>query len=587
MNFLLQAALLFAAAVIAVPIAKRLGVGAVLGYLFAGIVIGPWGFRFIANVEDVFHIAELGVVFLLFLVGMELNPKRLWVMRRAVLGLGCAQVFVTSIPITLLAYLYSKDLVVALLIGTTLALSSTAFALQALSEKRQLNTRHGRAAFSILLLQDLAVVPLLAIIPLLGVDDGVASFSWWGLIRTLGVIAVVVLAGRYIVHYLFKTIADTGVKEAFTALSLLIVLGTALLLESVGLSMALGAFLAGVLLSESAYRHALQADIDPFKGLLLGLFFMAVGMSVNFSLFTDHALSVLLIALALIVIKFTALLGLGRAFGLSWTSSTSLAAFLPQGGEFAFIIFNVAVAAFVLPQNIAELLILAVTLTMALTPLIVLGVETLQSNRKRLTQGFDQMPTTDNRVIIAGFGRVGQIVARILAAKKIGFTALDNSPGQVDFVQRFGNKVYYGDASRMDLLRSAGADKAQLFVLTISDAESSLQTAEMVSRNFPHLRIIARARDRKHVYQLMDLGISQIWRDTFYSSLKMAEATLQGLGLPRQESSSIVETFRTHDEHRLHAHHEMHNDEERMIYMTKQSAKELEELFDEDKEDAV
>lgn len=587
MSFLLQAALLFAAAVIAVPIARRLGLGAVLGYLFAGIAIGPWGLRFINNVEDILHFAELGVVFLLFLIGIELNPRRLWVMRRTVLGLGCAQVFVTSLPIALAAYIFTKDPIAAFVIGTTLALSSTAFALQALSEKQQLNTRHGRAAFSVLLLQDLAVVPLLAIIPLLGADDNTQAFSWLVLFKTLGVIALVILVGRYIVHYLFKIIADTGVDEVFTALSLLIVLGTALLLESSGLSMALGAFLAGVLLSESEYRHELEADIDPFKGLLLGLFFMAVGMTVNFGLLTDHTLVVLLIASALVVVKFVVLFVLGRAFGLSWTSAMSLAAFLPQGGEFAFIIFNVAVAAFVLAEDVAELLILAVTLTMAVTPLIVLGVETMQKRLLQPAPGFDLMPESDNRVIIAGFGRVGQIIARILAAKKIGFTALDNSPGQVDFVKRFGNKVYYGDASRMDLLRSAGAEKAQLFVLTISKPESSLRTAEMVSRNFPHLKIIARARNRKHVYQLMDLGVTHIWRDTFHSSLKMAEATLESLGLPRQQSSKIVDTFRQHDEHRMHVHHEMHNDEERMIYLAKQSAKDLEEQFDEDKEEAV
>ena len=587
MTFLVQAALLFAAAVIAVPIAKRLGLGAVLGYLFAGIVIGPWGLRFIDNVDDVFHFAELGVVFLLFLIGIELNPKRLWVMRRAVLGLGCAQVLVTSIPITLVAYLYTKNLVVAFVIGITLALSSTAFALQALSEKQQLNTRHGRAAFSILLLQDLAVVPLLAIIPLLGADDSTHTFSWLGLLHTVGVIAVVILVGRYVVHYLFKIIADTGVHEVFTALSLLIVLGTALLVESAGLSMALGAFLAGVLMSESEYRHELEADIDPIKGLLLGLFFMAVGMTVNFGLLGDHLTEVLLIAIALISIKFLVLLGLGRASGLTWISATSLAAFLPQGGEFAFILFNVAVAALVLPEQLAELLILSVTLTMAVTPLIVLGVETLQNRLQKTVRGFDQMPASENRVIIAGFGRVGQIVARILAAKRIGFTGLDNSPGQVDFVKRFGNKIYYGDASREDLLRSAGADKADLFILTINDPEASLRTAQMVMRSFPHLKIIARARNRKHVYRLMDLGVTQIWRDTFYSGLKMAEATLEGLGLPRQESSQIIETFRLHDEHRLHAHHEMHNDEERMVYLAKQSAKELEELFDEDEEEGV
>ena len=548
MNFVLQAAMLFGAAVIAIPIAKRIGLGAVLGYLFAGIVVGPWGFGFISNVDDIFHFAELGVVFLLFLIGIELNPHRLWVMRRTVLGLGVAQVAITAIPITIIAFVFIREFTPALIIGLTLALSSTAFALQTLSEKQQLNTRHGRAAFSILLLQDIAVVPLLAIIPLLGTGVEAKVFSWWALIKTVGMVALVILVGRYIVHYLFKIVAETDVREVFIAFALLIVLGTALLLEESGLSMALGAFLAGVLLSESEYRHELQADIDPFKGLLLGLFFMAVGMTVNFGLLNSHFLDVILIAIGLMAVKFFALLFLGRAFGLSWTSATSLAAFLPQGGEFAFIILNVAVASFVLSSAISQLLILAVTLTMVATPFLVSGIEAIQKKWKSSAPGYDHMPESENQVIIAGFGRVGQIVARILRAKRIGFTALDISSGQVDFVKRYGNKVYYGDASRLDLLRSAGAEKANLFILTIGDPETSLHTAEMVTRNFPNLKIIARARNRKHVYQLIDLGITQIWRDTFYSSLKMAEATLESLGLSRQESSRVVETFRQHDE---------------------------------------
>lgn len=579
------AALLFGAAVVAIPVAKRFGLGAVLGYLFAGVAIGPWGLQLVTNVDDIFHFAELGVVFLLFLIGIELQPRRLWVMRRTVLGMGCAQVALTAIPIGIVAYIYTHNLVIAFVIGVTLALSSTAFALQTLAEKHQLTTRHGRAAFSILLLQDVAVVPLLAIIPLLGLDDGAVVFSWWALVRTVVVVVLVVLVGRYIVHYLFSIIADTGVREVFTALALLVVIGTALLLELAGLSMALGAFLAGVLLSESEYRHALQADIDPFKGLLLGLFFMAVGMLVNFGLLGSHLGAVLAIAFGLMAIKFIVLVALGRVFGLTWVSATSLGAFLSQGGEFAFILFSVAVASTALPAEMSEILILAVTLSMAVTPLLVLVVETLQTKLKKSTdQDFDQMPESGPQVIIAGFGRVGQIIARILRAKKIGFTALDNSSGQVDFVKRFGNKVYYGDATRVDLLRSAGADKAALFILTISNIETSLKIAESVHENFPRLKIMARARNRKHAYQLMDLGVIHVWRETFYSSLKMAEATLESLGISRTESVEIVDTFRRHDEQRLLDHHNMHNDDERMVYLAKQSAKELEEMFEQDEE---
>lgn len=583
MNILLDAAIIFGAAVIAVPIAKRVGMGSVLGYLVGGMVIGPWGLELITDVQDILHFAELGVVFLLFLIGLELQPRRLWVMRRTLFGLGFAQVTISAIPIAFAAWFFTDTLMAAIILGFTLALSSTAFALQTLSEKKQLTTRHGRASFGILLFQDIAVIPLLAIIPLVSGTNPAEPFSWLSLARTIGVLIVVVLAGRYVVRYLFRAIAETHVREVFTALALLIVLGTALVVEHAGLSMALGAFLAGVLLSESEYRHALEADIDPFKGLLLGLFFISVGMSVNFGLLHSHTLQIALFAIGLMATKFTILLVLGLTFGLPWPSAVRLAAFLPQGGEFAFVILAVATQTLLISENIADILILSVTLTMTLTPPLVSLVESIQGRtRPGQEPGFDTMPDEEPRVIIAGFGRVGQIVARILRAKKIGFTALDNSPGHVDFVKRYGNKVYYGDASRIELLRSAQTDKATLFVLTISNPEISLKTAETVRQHFPELKILARARNRKHAYQLMDLGITHLWRDTFYSSLKMAEATLEALGLSRSESAHSVETFRQHDEQRLRDSHHTYTDEERMIYLAKQAAGELEEMFDKD-----
>lgn len=585
MSYLLQAAIFFGAAIIAVPIARRFGLGSVLGYLAAGIVIGPWVLGLITDVKDILHFAELGVVFLLFLIGIELEPRRLWVMRRALLGLGFGQVAISAIPIAAVAYIFTDAVTASIIIGLTLALSSTAFALQTLSEKKQLTTRHGRASFAILLFQDIAVIPLLAIIPLLGADTQSEAFSWWALLKTIGTLLVVVLVGRYIVRYLFRIIAETDVREVFTALALLIVIGTALVIEQAGLSMALGAFLAGVLMSESEYRHELEADINAFKGLLLGLFFISVGMSINFGLLHEHLPSVLLIALGLMAAKFTVLLFLGRVSGLPWASAAHLAAYLPQGGEFAFVILAVAVKALLVSQQLTDILILSVTLSMALTPPLVSVVEAIQRRLNRTKEpGYDTMPDEEPQVIIAGFGRVGQIIARILSAKKIRFTALDNSPGQVDFVKRFGNKVYYGDASRLDLLRAAGADKASLLVLAISDIEASLRTAEQVLRQFPHLKVMARARNRKHAYQLMELGVANFWRDTFYSSLKMAEATLESLGLPRHESAQIVETFRQHDEQRLRDQQQMHKDEERLIYLTKQSARELEEMFEQDED---
>ena len=586
MNYLLDAAIFFGAAVIAVPIAKRFGLGSVLGYLGAGMVIGPWGLRLITGVDEILHFAELGVVFLLFLIGIELQPRRLWVMRRTLFGLGFAQVLVTAVPVGVAAWFYTGTATAAIVIGFTLALSSTAFALQTLSEKKQLTTRHGRAAFGILLFQDIAVIPLLAVIPLFGMANPTGAFSWLALAKTVAILAAVVFLGRYAVRYLFRIVAETEVREIFTALALLIVLGTAVVVEQSGLSMALGAFMAGVLLSESEYRHAIEADIDPFKNLLLGLFFISVGMSVNFGLLQTNTLQILIISIGLMLIKFVVLAGLGRAFGLTGTSAIRLAAFLPQGGEFAFIILAVALQAYLVPGDLVDTLILSVTLTMALTPPLVSLVEAIQNRTKPVTErGFDSMPEEQPRVIVAGFGRVGQIVARILRAKKIGFTALDNSPGNVDFVKRYGNKVYYGDASRIDLLRSAQADKAALLVLTISNPEISLKTAEAVRRHFPHLKILARARNRKHAYQLMDLGVTHIWRDTFYSSLKMAEATLESLGLSRSESTGIVETFRKHDEQRLRDDHHTYSDEKRMVYLAKQAARELEEMFEEDEKE--
>lgn len=586
MTYLLDAAIFFGAAVIAVPIAKRFGLGSVLGYLGAGMVIGPWGLRLITGVDEILHFAELGVVFLLFLIGIELQPRRLWVMRRTLFGLGFAQVVLTAIPVGIAAWFYTDTATAAVVIGFTLALSSTAFALQTLSEKKQLTTRHGRAAFGILLFQDIAVIPLLAIIPLLGGANPAAAFSWLTLAKTVAILAGVVFIGRYAVRYLFRIVAETEVREVFTALALLIVLGTAVVVEQSGLSMALGAFMAGVLLSESEYRHAIEADIDPFKNLLLGLFFISVGMSVNFGLLQTNTLQILIISIGLMLVKFLVLVVLGRAFGLPGTSAIRLAAFLPQGGEFAFIILAVALQAYLVPGDLVDTLILSVTLTMALTPPLVTLVEAIQNRTKPVTEhGFDSMPEEQPRVIVAGFGRVGQIVARILRAKKIGFTALDNSPGHVDFVQRYGNKVYYGDASRVDLLRSAQADKASLLVLTISNPEISLKTAEAVRRHFPHLKILARARNRKHAYQLMDLGVTHIWRDTFYSSLKMAEATLESLGHSRSESTGIVERFRKHDEQRLKDDHHTYSDEERMVYLAKQAARELEEMFEEDEKE--
>jgi monovalent cation:proton antiporter-2 (CPA2) family protein len=584
MSVFTEAAIFLAAAVIAVPLFRRLGLGSVLGYLIAGIVIGPWGMRLVVEVDNILHFAEFGVVLLLFIIGLELQPARLWIMRRSIFGLGTLQVGVSTLALTVAAYAMGVPLHTALIVAFALSLSSTAFALQMLAEKNQLNTRHGRAAFSILLFQDIAVIPLLALIPLIGADGGASGTSTlWAAAKALLAIIAVIVGGHYLLHHVLRIIAATGAPEVFTAVALLIVVGTALIMEAVGLSMGLGAFLAGVLVADSEYRHALEADIEPLKGLMLGLFFIAVGMSVNVGLIGTQYLLVSALVVGLLAAKFVILLVLGRLGRLKIQSAFSLASIMPQGGEFAFVIFTVAVGAGLLAAELSELLILVVTLSMAATPLIFVVNERVQTAVKPpQTREYEQPPAQGNKVIIAGFGRFGQIVARILRAKKIGFTALEVNPEHVDFVKRYGNKIYYGDASRVELLRAAQADQAKIFVLAIDDIDASLRTAKVVTQYFPHLKIFARARNRKHAYQLMDLNITMIWRETLLSSLDMTKSILMGLGLPKSESDHAIETFKVHDEKRLLEHHDIHNDEDKRIYLTQKAAAELEQLFEED-----
>lgn len=585
MSLLEQTAIYLGAAVLVVPLTKRLGFGALLGYLAAGVIIGPWGLRLIREVDSIMHFAELGVVFLMFIIGLELQPSRLWALRKTVFGTGLAQVVITGAVIAIVANVAGLNARAAILVGVTLALSSTAFALQLLAERRQLTTRHGRVAFGILLFQDLAVVPLLALIPLLGhrgtilVDDRL----WFDVLEVVLVLAVVIVGGHYLLRPVLRAVAATKVPELFTALALLVVIGTALLMEAAGLSMALGAFLAGVLLADSEYRHALEADIEPFKGLLLGLFFIAVGMALNIGLVTEQPITVLALVVALVAVKSATLFGLGRKTGLSAESSRGLAVVLSQGGEFAFVLFVVAVGAGVIDQQLADLLIVVVTFSMVATPLLFMlnesfGVRAIGASEK----SYEKPAGEENPVIIAGFGRFGQIIARILRARKIGFTALDISSEQVDFVKKYGSKIYYGDASRLDLLRAAKADKARIFVLAIDDVEASLRTADTIRQHFPNLKIYARARNRQHVYQLMDRGIQVIRRETFESSLDMARQVLQGLGMSKAEAEQIAATFKQHDLARLYSSHSVHDDEEKMALLAKEYARELEELFEQD-----
>lgn len=582
---LLDVIVFLVGAVIAVPLFKRFGLGAVLGYLVAGVIIGPWGLRLIEDVDDILHFAELGVVMLLFIIGLELQPSRLWALRRLVFGYGGAQWLLTGGLIAAMGLALGLSLGTALLVGLVLALSSTAFALQLLAERNDLPKRYGRMAFAVLLFQDLAVVPLLAIVPLLGNQTETAA-PLVTIAKAVAILAVVIVAGRFLLRHVLRVVALSRVREILTATALLVVLGTALLMEQAGLSMALGAFLAGVLLADSEFRHQLEADIEPFKGLLLGLFFMAVGMSLNLGLIVDTPLAVATVVIMLIGIKFAVLFGLGKWVGLDTPSARRLGLVISQGGEFAFVVFGVAVGAGALEQNLSELLIVAVSLSMVLTPLLLL-LEDHATAVPPPDDNYDAMPDEHAPVIIAGFGRFGQITGRVLGAKRIGFTALEVNQEQVDFVRKYGATIYYGDASRLDLLEAAGAADAKLFVLAIDEPEASLRTARIVRQHFPHLKILARARNRKHAYELMDLGVQTIRRETFLSALDLTKSVLLSLGHPDSEASAIVERFKRHDLQRLEEHRHLHSDEQKMQAFAKTAARELEEMFERDADDNI
>ncbi|MFT4046239.1 MAG: monovalent cation:proton antiporter-2 (CPA2) family protein [Solimonas sp.] len=582
---LVDIAWFLSAAVLFVPLFRRLGLGAVLGYLSAGIVIGPDGLGAIGEPEKVLHFAEYGVVLLLFIIGLELQPSRLWAMRRAVFGIGGAQVLLSTAGLGLVAIGLGLDGRTALVAGFGLAMSSTAMVLQMLSERRELSTRHGRIAFSILLFQDISVIPFLALIPLLAGGDARGSFAEHGLaaLKTLGVFFAVVLGGRYAVRPVMKRIAAAGTPELFSAAALLIVVGTALAMEAVGLSMSLGAFLAGVLLSESEFRHELQADIEPFKGLLLGLFFIAVGMSADLTLLRTEPMTIIGLVVTLLAVKALVLWGLARLDRLNGDGAGALAASLAQGGEFAFVLFAAAVGAGVMSPPLSALLVLVVTISMIVTP--PLFSLQMRLRKRRQARPYDDIQTDEHEVLIAGFGPFGQIVARVLRVKRIPFTVLDKDFAHVDFVRQFGNKIFYGDASRLDLLRAAHADKARLFVLAIPDIEASLRTAETVLQHFPRLRVFAAAVNRQHALRLMDLGIApaDVIRRSYYSSLEMTRRVLRGLGDSEEAAARAIDMFRAHDEQLLARQFEVPRDDlQKMKQTTADAAAELEQLFAED-----
>jgi monovalent cation:proton antiporter-2 (CPA2) family protein len=582
--WLVDTAIFLAAAVVAVPLFQRVGLGTVLGYLTAGVIIGPSGLGLIEQVEGTLHIAEFGVVLLLFLIGLELQPSRLWKLRRAVFGFGGAQVAASAVVLAGFGLAFGLALPVALVIALALSLSSTAFVLQLLSERNELTAAHGRAAFGILLFQDLAAIPILAIVPLLGAGAATAPAGSMlgGFAVVVTVLAGIFAAGRFLLRPVFRIVAQTRSHELSAAWALLVVVATALAMQQAGLSMALGAFLAGVLLADSEYRHEAEANIEPFKGLLLGLFFIAVGMSADLGVVFERPGVVIGVAIGVVAVKAAVLTALGRAFDLRAESVRKLAFSLSQGGEFAFVIFGVARQSGLLTPAVTEILIVVVTLSMATTPALLAANDAWSRRRRAEAQPFDEVSGEDGAVIIAGFGRFGQIVSRILTWKKIPTTAFELDPTQIDVIRRFGHKIFYGDAARIDLLRAAGAEHARLFVLAIDDVDASIRTARVVRENFPDLRIIARARNRQHAHALIDLGVAYVIRETLASSLEASAHVLEELGLSGDQARQAVRRFRQHDEELLERQRAAQGDEAAFLAISLDAAAELEQLLTED-----
>ncbi len=585
-GFLWSAVLFLMAAVVAVPITKKLGFGSVLGYLLAGIIIGPAGFQFVTNVEDILHFSEFGVVLLLFLIGLELEPKKLWQLRMPIFGMGGAQVASCFLAFSLGSWMLGLSVPISILVGMGFSLSSTALVLQIFNEKGKLNSESGKGAFSILLFQDIAVIPMIAILPLLGAANSQEGSGWVSFFKILGILLAVLVVGRLLLSRIFSFIAGLHLREVFTALALLLVTGMALLMQSLELSMGLGAFMAGLLLADSEYRHALETDIEPFKGLLLGLFFISVGMSVPLSLVQENPLLVLGAVLGLFVIKCALHLGIGFFFGLPRKQIPFFAIVLSQVGEFAFVLFDAAKAIPIIDEKERGLLVAISAVSILLTPLLVklyeLGLaKALEGGGQSLEQ---KVESDDSPVIIAGFGRVGQIVGRFLFANGIRCTVLDYEPTQIEMLKKFGFKVFYGDATRLDLLEAAGAKKAKILVVAIDDVESNLRVVDLAREHFPHLKIICRARNVAHVFELVGRGVSDWERETFDSSLRLGRRVLESLDYHRHHAFGLAQKFWHFDHQLMEKLASERTNEKHRISLAKQAREDIERLFTEEQD---
>ena len=595
-GFLLQAVIYLAAAVISVPLATRLGLGSVLGYLLAGMAIGPFALGLVGDASDEMHIAEFGVALMLFLIGLELQPRKLWQMRGAIFGTGGTQLLVTAAAVAALAILlYEENWRSAVAVGLILALSSTAIVLQSLSEKGLLKTEGGRGAFAVLLFQDIAVIPILALLPLLAggaapVEEGGLE-GWRYALAVIGTIVAFVAAGRYLLGPLLRLVAGSQLREMFTASALLIVMASAAIMTWLELSPALGTFLAGVILAESEFRHELEADIEPFKGLLLGLFFIAVGASLNFQLIAEYPLLLLALVVLLVVTKFLLLFALARFTGMSRGEDWLFALSLAQAGEFGFVLVSFAMQQRVLDGTTGNLLTALIALSMAMTPILLLIYERFILPRymrgSDAARVADEEPPVDSGspVIIIGYGRFGQIAGRLLNACGFGTTLLEHSADQLEMVRRYGIKAYYGDASREDLLHAAGADSARLVILTLSDQAKSLEIVAQLQRHFPHLVILARARNRMHHYALMEAGVKHIFRETVDSAISIGERALELLGLSPLQARRAARKFKQHDQRMLESLFPYWRDESTHIAQTKIYREQLLQALREDRRD--
>ncbi len=591
-----QAFIFLLAAVVSVPVAKRLGLGSVLGYLLAGAAIGPYALGLVGhNVEGIMHFAEFGVVMMLFLVGLELRPALLWQMRLPILGLGGLQVILSTLFFTAIGLLLEFPWQNALAVGLILALSSTAIVLQSMNEKGLMNTEAGQNAFAVLLFQDIAVIPMLALLPLLAISESTVMASTLGLsgwqhgLLVLIAISAIIIGGRVLLRPVFRIIASTKLREIFTASALLLVIGIALLMDLVGLSAALGTFIAGVVLADNEYRHELEAEIEPFKGLLLGLFFISVGASINFTLLMQEPLVILSLVLALIMVKFTVLITLAKLFKLRASEQWTFTFALAQGGEFCFVLFSFTSQHQILPESITAPLVVVVALSMAFTPLLMIinerWVQPLFISINKSDKPADTIDDGITQVIIAGFGRFGQIVDRSLTLNGFTTTVLEHDAAQIENLRKFGHKVFYGDASRQELLHAAGASTAKMLVVAIDDHEKALEIVALCKKHFPHLKLFARAAGRIQAHEFHKIGVDVFVRETFHSALTLSEQVMTSLGLAEEDAQRAIHNFKVLDERHVRDIIKLEGDTKDYVSMTQKNKKELEQVLMSDQTD--